>query len=151
MATFEYPDQKKQLVFEVRHWITNHEAGLGKGESNEVGVLFFGSEGYMVMQGGKGYRTYLGRKREPGPTRMEGGNNFANFIEAVRSRRTEDLNDEIEEGHLSSALCHLANMAYRAGRTLDFDPATETVQGDNEASAMLTRNYRAPFVVPETV
>ncbi len=67
LATFEYPDQKKQLVFEVRHWITNHEAGLGQGESNEVGVLFLGSEGYMVMQGGKGYRTYLGRKQETGP------------------------------------------------------------------------------------
>ena len=151
LATFEYPDQKKQLVFEVRHWITNHEAGLGQGKSNEVGVLFFGSEGYMVMQGGKGYRTYLGRNREPGPTRMEGGNNFANFIQAVRSRRTEDLNADVEEGHLSSALCHLANMAYRTGRTLDFDPATETVQGDSEASTLLTRDYRAPFLVPEVV
>jgi hypothetical protein len=105
----------------------------------------------MVMQGGKGYRTYLGRKREPGPARTETGNNFANFIQAVRSRRREDLNAEIEEGHLSSALCHLANMAYRTGRTLNFDPATETVRGDGEASALLTRGYRAPFVVPEVV
>jgi predicted dehydrogenase len=151
LATFEYPDQKKQLVFEVRHWITNHEAGLGKGESNEVGVLFLGSEGYMVMKGGQGYRTFLGRKREPGPTRKEGGNHFANFIQAVRSRRQEDLHADIEEGHLSSALCHLANMAYRAGRTLNFDPATETVRGDSEAGAMLTRDYRAPFVVPDRV
>ena len=45
----------------------------------------------------------------------------------------------------------MANMAYRTGRTLDFDPETETVRGDGEAGTLLTRDYRAPFVVPEVV
>ncbi|MBI3666767.1 MAG: gfo/Idh/MocA family oxidoreductase, partial [Acidobacteria bacterium] len=46
---------------------------------------------------------------------------------------------------------HLANISCRLGRTIEFDPATEQVLHDGEASRMLTRNYRAPFVVPEKV
>jgi hypothetical protein len=48
-------------------------------------------------------------------------------------------------------LIHFANTSYRLGRTLNFDPKTERYTGDAEANAMLTRNYRAPFVVPEKV
>lgn len=76
---------------------------------------------------------------------------FQNFIDAVRARRREDLNCEIEEGHLSTSLCHLANIAFRVGRRLTFDPATETFPGDNEANRYLRREYREPFVVPERV
>jgi hypothetical protein len=44
-----------------------------------------------------------------------GGDHFGNFLAAVRSRRHEDLHADIEEGHLSSALCHLGNISYRLG------------------------------------
>jgi predicted dehydrogenase len=147
IAVFQYPKENKILQFEVRHWITNHEGGFGKGADNEIGVIFYGSEGYMVV-GGSDYRTFLGRKQEPGPSASGGGNHFANFIEAVRSRNRELLLAEIEEGHLSSALCHLANVAYCVGRTIRFDPATETCPGDDEANKLLTRDYRKPYVVP---
>ena len=46
------------------------------------------------------------------------GDHFANFLQAVRSRKHEDLNADIEEGHLSSALCHLGNISYRLGSTM---------------------------------
>jgi hypothetical protein len=69
----------------------------------------------------------------------------------MRSRRREDLHCEIEEGHLSTALCHLANISYRTGRKLTFDPATETFPGDDEANRYLTRQYREPYVMPEVV
>jgi hypothetical protein len=46
---------------------------------------------------------------------------------------------------------HLANISYRVGRTLQFDPNTLSIVGDKEANALLTRRYRAPFVVPEKV
>ena len=146
VALYSYPEQNKLLQFEVRHWITNHEAGAGSGASNEIAVLFFGSEGYMVIAG-SGYRTFLGRKREPGPSGSGGGNHFENFIEAVRSRNRELLTAEIEEGHLSSALCHLGNVAYRLGRAIEFDPDTQTCPGDDEANRLLTRAYRKPYVV----
>jgi hypothetical protein len=46
-------------------------------------------------------------------------------------------------------LIHLANISYRTGRTLYFDPVTYSCKGDAEATAMFTRNqYRSPFVVP---
>ena len=52
------------------------------------------------------------------------------------------------EGHLSSALPHLANISYRVGRALTFDGKTETIVGDKEASALLTRTYRKGFELP---
>ena len=76
---------------------------------------------------------------------------FQNFIDCVRSRKREDLHCEIEQGHLSTSLCHLANISYRVGRKLDFDPDTETFPGDDEANALLTREYREPYVVPDEV
>lgn len=142
---FNKDGKKKLLVFEVRHWMTNPEGGV------KVGNLFYGSEGYMVIDGYTEYKTFLGKNGEPGPARKEGGNNWANFIEAVRNNKREQLNGEIEEGHLSSALVHLSNISYRLGRSLDFDPAKEMIVNDKEAQAMMRRQYRAPFVVPEKV
>jgi hypothetical protein len=57
----------------------------------------------------------------------------------------------VETAHLASSLAHLGNISYRLGRQLQFDPATEHFVGDEEANTMLTRNYRAPYVVPENV
>ncbi len=147
IATLEFNQngKKKLLVFEVRHWMTNPEADV------KVGNLFYGSEGYMAIEGYTEYKTFLGKKAEPGPARKEAGNNWANFIQAVRSRKREDLNGEIEEGHLSAACMHFANISYRTGRTLDFDVAKEQFVHDKEANAMLRRQYRAPYVVPEKV
>jgi predicted dehydrogenase len=156
---FTVNGKKKMLVFEVRHWMTNNEGGIGQAkdekglvrDSNCIGNIFYGSEGYMAIDGYTSYRTFLGKKQEPGPSRREGGSTWANFIEAVRSRKREDQHADIEEGHHSSALMHLANVSYRLGRSLNFDPAKESVVNDKEANAMLRRQYRAPYVVPEKV
>ena len=116
-----------------------------------IGNVFYGSEGYLAIEGYNSYKTFLGRKQEPGPSRREGGSNWENFIKAVRSRKREDLNAEIEEGALSTYLMHMANISYRLGRTLTFDPKTQTFPGDKEANNHLGRKYRSPFVVPEKV
>jgi predicted dehydrogenase len=157
VANFEFDEggKKKMLVFEVRHWISNHEAGIGEGgkrkDSNTVGNTFYGSKGYLAIDGYGQYKTWLGRDQEPGPSKTEDGNNWANFIEAVRSRKQSDLNAPIEEGYMSTVLVHLANISYRLGRTLEFDAQNLTCKGDPEATRMFTRQYRAPFVVPEKV
>lgn len=65
--------------------------------------------------------------------------------------KRSDLNAEIEEGAISSTLVHLANISYRLGRTINFDPATLTCKNDAEANRMMTRDDRAPFVVPEKI
>jgi predicted dehydrogenase len=153
-AAFEFHEggKKKMLVFDVRHWMSNHEAGIGEGgDSNTIGNVFYGSKGYLAISGYGEYKTFLGRKAEPGPSRQEEGNNWANFIAALRTRKQSDLNAPIEEGALSSNLVHMANISYRLGRSLNWDAATLSFQGDEEANAMMKRNYRAPFVVPDEV
>jgi len=152
-ATFEFNEggKKKMLVFEVRHWISNQEAGIsGEKGQGSVGDIFYGSKGYMTRER-FGYKTFLGKEQQPGPGRVEGGNHFGNFIAAVRSRKRSDLNAEIEEGATSCILVHLANVSCLVGRTLNFDSRTLTCIGDEEANRMLTRTYRPPFVVPEKV
>ena len=165
VATFEFEDggRKKLLVFEVRHWITNNEAGIGErsdpqagasaGQPQTVGNIWYGSKGYMATGAG-GWRTFMGQEQAPGPKSEAGGGSggFENFIDVVRSRKREDQLSEIEEGAISTMLIHLANISYRTGRTLYFDPATYTCKGDPEATAMFTRpQYRAPYVVPTIV
>jgi hypothetical protein len=91
------------------------------------------------------------RPGPPIPTGEPRTDHFVNFIDCVRSRNREKLNCEILEGHMSTALCLLANIAFRTGRKLAFDPATETFPGDAEANRYLTRQYRAGFELPERV
>jgi hypothetical protein len=146
-SVYNYPDQKKMIQFEVRHWITNDEAGA------TVGNIFYGTEGYLVIKGYQTYEIYLGEKREKGPSRTDGADrhHYANWVQATKSRKTEDQNGPVETAHLSSALAHLGNISYRLGRQLRFNPNTEKFVGDEQANAMLTRSYRAPYVVPEKV
>ncbi|MBI4877314.1 MAG: Gfo/Idh/MocA family oxidoreductase, partial [Acidobacteria bacterium] len=91
----------------------------------------------------------------PGPApdagREKTVSHFENFIQCVRSRKMEDLYCEILQGHMSTALCHLANISYKLGRKLVFDPKTETFPGDGEASRLLTRVYRQPYTLPDKV
>ena len=140
------------MEFEVRPWITNHEvAHPAPTDLNTVGNLFYGPKGYMAIVGYTKYSFFMGRKGEAGPTMTKGGSHFANFFSAVRSRKRETLTGEIEDGAASTVLIHLANISYRVGRTIHFDPETMTIQGDAEASKLMTREYREPFVVPEKV
>ena len=64
---------------------------------------------------------------------------FKNFILACRSRRVEDLNADILEGHLSSALCHTGNISYRLGQQTDPDAILEQVKGDRFAQESIGR------------
>ena len=157
MFEFDGHNKKKHLTFEVRHWMTNHEGGInetGAGkEVNTVGAIFYGSKGYMVVtdEDHATYYSFLGKDQQPGPSGHDRGNNWANFIDAVRSRKHSDLNAPIEEGAISTTLVHLANISYRLGRTLYFDAESYSCKGDAEANAMFRRQYRKPFVVPERV
>ena len=181
----------KTLVFEVRGLKTEKLKGAG------VGVIFEGQDGYVVLTSYDEGAAF--DKNGTQIERFKGGryaDHFANFIKAVRSRNHEDLNADILQGHLSSALCHTGNISYRLGeetsleevkarlsnlktadknletleRTishlkdndveingqtrltlgprLEMDPKAETFASNSDANAMLTREYRAPFIVP---
>jgi predicted dehydrogenase len=73
-----------------------------------------------------------------------------NFIQCIRTR--ERPNSDVEQGHYSTLVCHLANISYLVGnKKLTFDPKTETFVNAPEANKYLKRTYREPWVVPEQV
>ena len=153
------------VTFEFRHWYTNSEANMRDkypfvAENQCVGEIFFGSEGYMIFPDYSSYYTFLGPKNEPGPFKTagpgidwktEGIPHFQNWIAAIRSRRHEDLNADVEQGHLSATVCHLAKISCKLGRSVHLDPKTERFVGDPEADKLLKRDYRKPYVVPDEV
>jgi predicted dehydrogenase len=116
------------LIFEVR--------GLGtspyKGE--RIGNILHFEEGTVV---GSKFYPRGSEKAQPLPKvegeakRGPGRGHFGNFVAAVRSRRREDQNADILEGHYSSALCHLANISCRLGEQVPFNPRTKAL-GDNK-------------------
>jgi hypothetical protein len=72
-----------------------------------------------------------------------------NFLDAVKSRRWQDLRGDVQEGVTSASLVHMANISYRLGRKLEFDSGTDSFPHDTEANAMRTRpKYREPYVFP---
>jgi predicted dehydrogenase len=142
-VSFEFDDC--DLQFEVRGLYTNAESSV------KIGDIFYGTEGILAISSYQDWQVFLGPKLEKGPGGKGEGDHFANFVKAVRSRDHKHLNADIEEGHLSSAYCHLGNIAYRLGRKLHVNPSTESFVNDSEADAMLTRDYRAPFVVPARI
>jgi predicted dehydrogenase len=182
----DYGDQA--LVFEVR--------GLDTPDYRQakVGVIFEGSEGSLVMTS---YSDGAAFDKEGNKVQefSGGGDHYGNFLEAVRSRKHTDLHADIEEGHLSSALCHLGNISYVLGNQMGVQElkeqlkvmtSAENLQGTYErftehlaankldlgntrlslgpklkldvphekfvdhatADALLTRDYRPPYVVP---
>lgn len=168
VATFEYADGT-MIDFSLSNLYT---------PPSEAWNVFHTSEGYLTSAGGwktmKGTFTSRGpdiaksgvseramnasfpkATYEPGPpideAREPHATHFENFIASVRSRKVEDLYADILDGHMSATLCHLATISYRTGRKLVFDPKTEKIVGDAEASKMLTRTYRAPYSLPDKV
>jgi len=118
VITHNYGD--RSLVFELRGLKTSYYKGA------KVGVIFEGSEGYVVMSSyssgaafdlqGKSFKKFSG-----------GGDHFQNFLTAVRSRNQQDLNADIEEGHYSSALCHTGNISYRLGNSLNAEVVNQQI------------------------
>jgi len=114
MAVYEFGDVL--LVFEVRGLVDKHPDFKFK-VSNE----YYTTEG-MIADG----KFYPRNGSTPEPlarfdVKVAPGGAWGSFIQAVRSRRVEDLNADVEHGHYSSALCHLANISYRLGEQVSFD------------------------------
>jgi hypothetical protein len=134
--------------------LTGDEGAIPRRGANVIGDLFWGTEGWMAVDG-SGFTVYKGETNEKAMEVKSSGGDTAehmrNFIDCCKSRDHTKLTADIEIGVASAALCHLANIAYRVGRTLQFDPAKMKFIGDTEADKMLTRPYRKPYVVPEKV
>jgi predicted dehydrogenase len=153
VASFDYGDA--ELVFEVRGLSTGADGGLRIQGSNSIGNLFYGSDGYMALDG-DGFRIYASEKnalvkeQKAQHQKDETADHMANFLSAVRSRQISDLHAESEIGVGSATLCHLANISYRTRRRLALN-AAGTVEGDDEAQRLYTREYRPEWSLPATL
>jgi predicted dehydrogenase len=128
LALMEYPEQKAHLIFEVRGLPTDKYKGSG------VGNIFVGEKGYVVCPNSSSGIVYDPDGKQV--AKYDGGgdqNHFSNFVKAVRSRKASDLNCDIEQGHLSAALCHLATISYRLGEPHDFAKGLSAFDGCPEA------------------
>jgi predicted dehydrogenase len=130
ICIFNYGDA--ELIFEVRGLPTQALRGA------TVGNIFHCTDGVLVCPGYSGAIAYSPRgeviRRFGGS-----GDHYANFVQAVRSRRSSDLHADILEGHLSSALCHLGNISYRLGRQVAFGDPASAFRDDPEAAETFGR------------
>src|SRR5262249_50117022 len=132
LCLFDYGDS--HLIFEVRGLKTDKYKGAG------VGNIFVGSEGYVVCPDyGTGIVYDKSGKEIQKFSEGNDQHHFDNFVKAVRSRKVEDLNCDVSEGHLSAALCHLANVSYRLGTETTFDKDIAGLSDSKEAGEFLSR------------
>jgi len=187
------------LIFEVRGLPSKKEAPDSKDDKNmdtfmgvAIGCVIHCEGGHVVVPG---YSEAVAYDRAGTELKRWKGSadHFENFIKAVKSRKREDLNADVFEGHVSAAICHTGNISYRLGEkksvaeirgaigsqtgaaetfermvqhleangldlkatpitlgpVLQFDTKTEKALGNDAAAKLMTREYRAPFVVPE--
>ena len=153
-AVFAYPDSSgpgpgraKTLIFEQRDWSPYVQEGY------ENGASFYGTNGLLVIGHSVGWTLY-GPRNKKIAERTGSADLVAhhdNFLSCIRGE-AKSLNAPIPAGHLSAALVHLANIGARVGRVLNFDPKTETIKGDDEAQALVSRQYRdGHWAVPRKV
>ena len=151
-VTFQFPgsgkaSDKKLLVYEHRIWSPYVQEG------HENGNVFYGTEGYMIMSKMGGWQLYGPknelRKQEEGWYSVP--EHTADFLEAIRTGKRP--NADIEIGHRSTALIHLANILARTGQgELVFDPKAEQFADNAETNALIGRTYReGHWSVPKDV
>ncbi|MBX3433247.1 MAG: Gfo/Idh/MocA family oxidoreductase [Pirellulales bacterium] len=135
LATFDCGD--KMIAWESTSWSDPYQTGQG------VGMEFRGSEGTIIVTDA-GYTVYdLERK----PVKTGAGSrgddeHIANFLDGMRTGA--NLNADVVDGHKSALFCHLGNIAVRVGRSIDVDPVTGRITGDEEAIRYWAREeYRA--------
>jgi len=197
-----YDYGKKCIVFETRGLDVSNSADeelnklFDSTKGNKIGVVFYGSDGYLVQ---RSYSHCVALDKDFNVIKEFKGdeNHFENFVDACISRKVDDLNADVREGHLSAGLSHLGNISYYVGEhntvsidearqalsgiksldnnatTLDrtiqhlkdnkvdlnkypislgphlkFDPEREVFPDSDEATAMVSREYREGFVCP---
>lgn len=131
---FEVRGLPKAKAFQNEGWTKNMD--VFKGAS--IGVIVECEGGYVSIptyDSAKAYDTNGKLVKEW----REGADHYANFIKAVRSRKSSDLNADIEEGHISSALCHMGNISHRLGTQLSADAIRERLRGNPDANETFGR------------
>jgi predicted dehydrogenase len=172
LNTFDFGDAV--LTFDVRNMPTPPE-GLATLRVNQTANIFFGDQGYLVVDD-NAFQVYKStaanatpeQTRSSGAARLEKYEktmdekaaendedatvpHMKNFLDAIKARNYKQLHADIAIGARAAAFCHLANVAYRTGKTLKVSPSTGRFIDADDANALVTRDYREPYVVPAQV
>jgi predicted dehydrogenase len=146
--TFNFPNNTA-CTWEGRSCNGYNSEGSGRG------VIFYGDKGTVVYGGANSYMVYDGSnklvsevkddtpydpKNTVSPTEILDGFHLQNFCEAIRGK--EKINAPIVEGHKSTLLPQLGNIAYRVGRVLRCDPKNGHILNDKEAMKLWQREYQ---------
>lgn len=159
-AVFDFDDL--QVVWQHRSW------GHAADPEYPWGATIYGDKGTLKLSvqkwefqprgNGKPLRGEVAYEYEQYPEDRTEKDLERHVAPAVRAHMIDFLNriddrgrpvSDIEEGHISTTSCILANLALQTGRTLTWDPKNGRVVGDDEANALLARPYRAPWVHPD--
>jgi hypothetical protein len=133
VASFDFGNTT--LNWEQRSW------ALKSTLDHRYEMAFHGEGGILTISGGGYAITDLkGAEIAKGSGPGDNQHHLQNFVDAIRNGTS--LNAEIEEGHKSTLLCHLANIAYRTGHTIHFDPVRQKLVRDKEAETLWGREYR---------
>jgi hypothetical protein len=135
----EYPNAP--LIFEVRGLPANPAADKNKMDNlrgASIGVIVECENGSVVIGS---YEAGVAYDKEGKEIKRfkGGGDHYANFLKAVQSRKITDLNADILEGHLSSALCHTGNISYRLGKQTPTKEMLAHIKSDKNASESVGR------------
>jgi predicted dehydrogenase len=140
VVTYEYDDC--YLLYEMRLW-TNYPM-----EGHDNGVVFYGDKGKVEVGRQGCFVTYIGQEPEKLGDGQDFEGNVRNFLDCVKAGDPSGLNSPIDEGAISATLCHYGNIATRVGQRLVIDRETRKTTSD-EANALLKREYREPYAIPE--
>jgi len=134
VVAFEFADGK-QATWEG---LSCHKHKVGSGF-----VEFYGENGALSIDGSGAYVIYDANDKvvEEAKGKMDDGDHAANFLAAIRNDQPLALNAEILQGHRSTLLCHLGNIAHRVGRALTCDPQDGRILGDDAAMQLWKREY----------
>jgi predicted dehydrogenase len=143
-CVFEWPGdgrvgQRRQLMFEMRIWSKNYPYNV------DCGVEFYGTKGMlMISKRGKLMLWSEDNKLVASPKPNEivplADSHQADFLNAIESGQKPSA--DIEIGHQSTSLIHLANISVRLGKQLEFDAKTQSITNNEVANQMLRRTYR---------
>jgi predicted dehydrogenase len=158
-ATFDYDDS--QVIWQHRTW------GSPPDPEDQWGAILYGDKGTLKAnvwryefesRDGEKIRGPWVDERDKYPEDQTEKDLEVHVASAIRGHMRDLLKciddrgkpvADIEQGHISSASCILANVAMQLGRTLSWDPVKHEVVGDDEANRLLRRPYREPWVHPE--
>ena len=143
IVNYEYPSAV--LQYEMRLWSRPRLDGLGEGAS------IYGEDGWIQVTN-RSWKAFdaSGKLVKQGNSDVGQQAHIRNFLDAVRSRDADSLNQEIYSGHVSTTMCHAGNISWRTGKKLRFDPETETFD-DAGANELVGREHRKGFELPAIV